>query len=178
MRFDVAGAMVVEDRLQTSLGQHRASHSFRARGELPPLGEAQAVCFRDSARALGSVGDRAVFIGQHQIRRRLGGDGGQQVSDLDGARDAISESRGLFEGDRDKGAEHNQAAPGQLAAQHRWIGGHVAPIAELGARIAGFGKFIEHAPVADLLPTSPFKFECAPGTRGISNQKLNHISFS
>ena len=62
----------------------------------------------------------------------------------------------------------------EFGAEGCGVRGHVAPVAEFGAGIAGFGELIEHAPGADLLAAGSFEFESAPGTWGVSDQESGH----
>ena len=164
--------MVVENSLQAGFGEHGAGHRFGAGSENLPLGRAQTVLAEVIRPARWvRVGHSAVVVGQDEIRGGIGGDRGEQPGGLDGDGDAVGESGGLFEGDGHKGAKHDQAALGQLVAQRRRVGRHVAPIAEFGAGIAGFGEFIQHAAEADLLRRQSLRIRECPRNKGRFQQE-------
>ncbi len=87
------------------------------------------------------------------------GHGGQQPSHPHGSGGAIGVGPGLLQRHRHKRPNHRQAAPPELGAQVGWVGGHKAPVAQLGASIAGVAQLIEHLRIADRLARQPFELE-------------------
>ena len=175
-RFHVAGAVVMKHGAQAGFGAHGAGEAVSALGEYVPPGGAQSHGGRDPPGVAGAFRDRAIVVGQNQVGFRMGSHRGQQARHAERVFDAGLVSLAIGQGDGHERTEHHQAAARQLRPEQGGIGGHVAPVAELGPGVAGFSQLVQHAGVAHRLSGKTFEFERAPGARRVANFQFGHVS--
>ena len=167
-RFDIPGAVMMEDGTKAGLVKYSSCNQVCAARECFPLRRRETICRSDATCNASPHGIGAVIVSQHQKRRGRTGNSGQQARSLHRRSHAFSVSGRILHRHGNECAQHHQVALLDLLVQRSGVRGHVAPVAHFSPGIAGLNEFVQHA-VEGICCPCVLVLQRAPRARGIPN---------